>query len=495
MRNKTLYAISIIYLLIPNLIYYLYWTNLFIALAGITLLFYILFKNTLREQGFCKPFIFSNDLCIACMAAVVFTLASGITGFAYQTMDHWCHNAKFQDLLQNEWPLRFPANRPVMAYYFGYYLVPAALFKLAGHISQAAILIWSGLGIALGLLWICISLHQKWWAVFLVLCMGDFPRFFKGIAAHWSVQLYRYEEIGVEHWSNLENLFWAPNQFIPSLMLGGMLFYMIRHRLDYALLCFPTALALWWAAFPALVTGLITGLLLIGQWIRWGSSLGVMFRRVMLPFIAVIPVLMLFQSHPNPPESGLIWEFRGDLGNLLREYLVNTVADVLLFVFAFLIFRRVGLPGMPAAPFWVLIGFTLLFPLVRVGKVNDMLLRGMMPILILIGCYIVYPLASRPLPKVFAALRSDMSSLIIVLMLLVPAAVGVARLYRAARFNRITALWEPVQSKFIPMPYNAYPSLYETLRRRWSQQEAEQYLGKPDSFYEKYIAPPPEKVN
>ena len=491
MRNKTLYTASTIYLLIPNIIYYLYWTKPAIALSGITLLLYILYKSILQESGFRNAFIQLKDICIALLSAVGLTLASGITGFAFQTMDHWCHNAKFQELLQNDWPLRFPTTRPVMAYYFGYYLVPAAFSKLTGHITSMAILIWTSLGIALGLLWICISLHQKWWAVFLVLCVGDFPRVFKGIAAYWSIQLYRYEAIGVEHWSNLENLFWAPNQFIPSLILGGMLFHVIRHRLDYALLCFPTALALWWAAFPAFAIGLVTALLLVFQWVRWGISFRMLMERVVLPSIAAVPVLLLFLSHPHTPENGLIWAFRVDTGNLLREYLVNTVMDVLLFVFIFLVFRRVGLPGIPAGPFWVLICITLLFPLVRVGKVNDMLLRGMMPMLILIGGYLLYPLTSQRLPKVLGVLQANSVCLFIVLALLFPSIVGIARLHRAAKFNSITAWWDPASSKFVPMPYDAYPSLYETLRRRWSQQEADQYLGKPGSFYEKYIAPPP----
>jgi uncharacterized membrane protein (DUF485 family) len=493
MQSKILYQVSIIYLLIPNIIYYLYWAKPAVALTGIALLVFLLYKNISHKNGYCKTFIHLKDICIALIAAVGLTLASGVTGFAFQTMDHWCHNAKFQDLLQNDWPLRFPTNRPVMAYYFGYYLVPAAFSKLAGPVSTAAILVWTSLGIALGLLWICTSLHRKWWATLLVLCVGDFPRVFKGIAAHWSIQLYRYEDIGVEHWSNIENLFWAPNQFIPSLMLGGMLFHAMRHRLDYASICFPAALALWWAVFPALVTGLVIALLLVGQWIRWGVSLRGLFERVLLPVMVAAPVLLLFQSHPHPPENGLIWEFRDDAENLLREYLVNTVADVLLFVLVYLVSRRAGLPRIPAAPFWVLICITLLFPLVRVGKVNDMLLRGMMPVLILIGCYLLYPITDRPLPKVLAVLRTNAACLVIVVALLFPAVVGIARLYRAARFNRFTALWSPAASKFVPIPYDGYPSLFETLRQRWSQQEAEQYLGKPDSFYEKYIAPPPSQ--
>jgi hypothetical protein len=493
MRIKTLYTISILYLLIPNIIYYLYWTKPMLSITGNALILYIFFRNTLREGGFRNTFIDLKDLCIALIAAVVLTLASGINGFAFQTMDHWAHNAKFQELLQSDWPLRFPTNRPVMAYYFGYYLVPAAFSKLTGHISSAAILIWTSLGIALGLLWIFISLHEKWWIALLVLCVGDFPRLFKGIAAHWSIQVYRYEKIGVEHWSNLENLFWAPNQFIPALMLGGMLFYAIRHRLDYTLLCFPTALALWWAAFPALVTGFVMAVLLVCQWIRWGTSFTKLFERVLLPFIAAVPILLLFQSHPHPPENGLIWEFRGDPGNLLREYLTNTLADVLLFVCAFHLFRRIGLASIRAAPFWLLIGVTLLLPLFRVGKVNDMLLRGMMPVLILIGCYVLYPLSSQPAAKVAAALRYNVLCTIIVMALFIPALLGIARLFRAARINRITALWSPAGSKFTPMPYNTYPTLYEALLRRWSRQEAEQYLGKAGSFYDKYIAPTPEK--
>ncbi len=493
MRNKTLYRLTIAYLIIPNIIYYLFWVNHVLSIICISLSAHLFLKTALQEMEPCKTFIHLKDLFIACIFAGMLTLASGITGFAFQTMDHWGHNGKFQALFQNEWPLRFPANGPVMAYYFGYYLVPAAFSKLAGHISSAAILIWTSIGITLGLLWICISLHQKWWAVLLALCVGDFPRFLKGIAAHWSIRLYRFEDIGVEHWSNLENLFWAPNQFIPSLILGGMLFYVIRHRLNYALLCFPTALALWWAAFPALATGLIVALLLVFQWTRQGVSFCEFWEHALLPFITVIPLLLLFQAHPQPPQNGPIWEFRLDTGNLVREYLVNTVADVAVFVLAFMTFRRVGLPGVSALPFCLLVCITLIFPLARVGKVNDMLLRGMMPVLVLIGCCLLYPLTSQPLPKVLTEIWGNAFYVVIVLVLLVPSGVGIARLYRAARFNRITALWGPHELKFAPIPYHAYPSLYETLRQRWSQQEAEQYLGKPDSFYEEYIAPPPKE--
>ncbi|GGN14293.1 hypothetical protein GCM10010967_58210 [Dyadobacter beijingensis] len=453
---------------------------------------YILYKKVCAQNGFCKTCIDSEDLCITLAATISLTLISGIGGFAFQTMDYWCHNAKFQELLQNEWPLRFPADRPVMAYYFGYYLVPAAFSKLSGEVSAAAIMIWTGVGIMLGLLWLYIALCRKWWAMLLVLCVGDFPRFFKGIAANWSFPLYRYEEIGVEHWSNFENLFWAPNQFIPSLILGGMLFYVIRHRLDVALLCFPTVLSLWWAAFPALVVGLLAALLLVAQWIRWGATYRQLWGDVLLPLVAALPVMLLFQSHPQPPENGFIWTFRSDAANLLREYLTNTVADVLLFAAAFLVFRRAGFSNASTGPFWLLVGITMLFPLVRVGKVNDMLLRGMMPVLLLIGCYLLYPLAREPWPKVVAAFKGNMACMMIGLALLLQAVVGMGRLHRAARFNRITALWSPAESRFVPIPYNAYPSLYETLRQRWSQQEAEQYLGKTGSFYEKYIAPPPE---
>lgn len=490
MKIKYLYQLSILYLFIPNIIFYLYWIRPVFSVVGIALMCYLILKISLQNNMGHDRAIDLRNLCIALIAGIGLTLASGIAGFTFQTMDHWCHNAKFEELMQNAWPLRFPAGRPVMAYYFGYYVVPAAISQLINHISPMAILVWTGMGVFLGLLWLYVAVCRKWWAALFVLCTGDFPRLFKGVSALCSIHLYRYETLGIEHWSNFENLFWAPNQFIPSVILGGMCFYWICHRLDYTFLCFPAALALWWAAFPALVMGLVTGLLLMEQWIRRGIPVRDFLERALLPFVIAIPVLLLFLSHPDAPENGLIWKFRADKVNLLREYLANTVSDTLLFVLAVIAYRRAGLTGVPAH-FWLLVCITLLFPLVKVGKVNDMLLRGMMPVLILAGCCLLYPLASQPLRKVLTALRGHVFCAVMVVMLFSPAAIAFSRLWRAMRFNRITASWNLAGAKFMPIPYNAYPSLYEALRQRWSREEAEQYLGKPDSFYEKYIAPPP----
>ena len=135
MKIKYLYQLSILYLFIPNIIFYLYWIRPVFSVVGIALMCYLILKISLQNNIGHDRGIDLRNLCIALIAGIGLTLASGIAGFTFQTMDHWCHNAKFEELMQNAWPLRFPAGRPAMAYYFGYYVVPAAISQLINHIS------------------------------------------------------------------------------------------------------------------------------------------------------------------------------------------------------------------------------------------------------------------------------------------------------------------------------------------------------------------------
>ena len=124
------------------------------------------------------------------------------------------------------------------------------------------------------------------------------------------------------------------------------------------------------------------------------------------------------------------------------------------------------------------------------GKVNDFLFRGLMPYLIIIGIYLFYPLSeAKTYKESWSMIKKTPYSLILFLLLTSSSLIAAGRVFRAATVNQVTARMFPGKIAFDPIPYDAYPNIYEVLKDKWSQREADQYLGKKDSFYELNMTP------
>ena len=491
MTERHLRTLSILYLLVPNLLFFFNWVNLPFKVVGILLLCYAFFTDV-RYSAFSKEKVLNlRDLVIVGFASLLLTFVSGINGICYQTFDYWCHNTKFYELLSYQWPIRIPQDGPVISYYYGFYVVPVLFSKLTGTINESVIFVWTWLGFMIGVLWVYLVLNKRIFWVFLALCIGDLPHVIKSTLYKFSVKLYEFGDFGVENWSNMENLLWVPNQVIPTLIIGGILVYTLKKGLNINLVVLPVALSFWWAIFPAFVSGLLVGILIFLDVVKaqfriaWGSYL----NRVAVPFLACLPILVFYLSHAESPVSGFLWEFVSDPGNVFVEYLVNISINAALFTAAYFCFRKLDLPSLPSLAFVILIIFTVLFPLFRLGKVNDFLFRGMMPVLIIAGMYLFYPLTVYSAKRTFEVLKTSGVSIALVVLLASSSIIGVTRFWRAATVNQLTVKMGVNSAPFTPIPYDAYPNIYEVLKDKWSQQEANQYLGKSDSFYEKHMAP------
>jgi hypothetical protein len=486
MRAKTLRTLSIIYLMLPNFVFYYSWTTTSIAVAGIVLLVYILFDE-FKEPSFGTEAAFDlKDILIVLTFALILTAISGINGYFYQSKDYWAHNAKFQELFTYRWPVRLPDDTSaVISYYYGFYVVPSLFSKLAGHISEVVIFFWTFIGLALGIGWLYLSVHKKILYVWLILCLGDLPRVFMALLNLFSGSLYSLDEFGIENWSVFENLFWVPNQVIPALIIAGMFMYVLLKNGNISLLVLPIALSFWWAIFPAFVGGLLVAILVIREWIdsRFNIEWDVVIRKVFLPFIACVPVLILFFSHETIPVSGFLWEFDLDMNNMIKMYAANILINVALFFGTYLYIRKVQGNVLKPLPFYISIFLCLVFPLYRMGEVNDLLIRGMMPVLVIVGIYLFHPLTELTIKQTWKIVKSSGAFLVFALLLVSSSLLGAVRLWRAASVNQLS---DPT---FKPMPYDVYPNVYEALKAEWSQEGADQYTGDINSFYEKYIAP------
>jgi hypothetical protein len=489
MTEKFLRNISIIYLALPNFLFYFYWVNIPTAILGTVTLSYLILKDSLGKDYSLEIVLNAGHLVSIIVFSLFLTLVSGICGLAFQNVDYWAHNVKFYELMSYNWPLRF--DEAVISYYFGYYVVPGFVFKMTGEISEIVIFIWTWIGLLLGVCWLYLVLNKKLILVWVVLCIGDFPRLFKALFSLFSVKLYSFEDFGIEIWSNFENLLWVPNQIIPTLLIGGMMGYALKKRQQLDLLVLPVALSFWWAVFPTFISGLLVGGLVVRSWIlfpgeqKWSRIV----NRSLLPFLVCAPVLIFFLSHKASPLSGFVWTFRDATSNFIVEYVVNIGLNVIIFFSLYFLYKRAKLPGFDSIPAYFVFVLIVTLPLYRMGEVNDLLFRGAMPLLLLIGMYLLYPLSISSGDDFFLMVRKKPVMMALIILLFSSSIICLERVFRAAVHNPIIAGTVLNKHGFEPIPYDRYNNVYEVLQMKWSQKGADQYSGDTNSYYEKYIAP------
>jgi hypothetical protein len=489
MSVKQLRSLSIIYLLAPNLLFYYSWINLPLGILGILTLVYLIIKE-LKDVSFSVTKVLGKkDFLVVGLVSLFLTVVSGVNGYVFQNIDYWAHNVKYYELIHSAWPIRFPADGPVISYYYGYYVIPALFSAISGTISESFLFIWTWFGLALGIAWLSLALNKRIIYVLWVLFIGDLPRVIKKLFSWTSVGIYELGEFGVEHWSNFENLFWVPNQAIPTLIIGGMTVYVLSKKLNIDLLILPIALSFWWAIFPAFTSAVFVGVLVIRSWViaRFEIEWFRVINNVVIPFVVCLPILIFFLSHKEPAVSGFLWKFTGTSG-IFTRYLFNVGTNILLLLTAYMLLRKQKLTYLNQTAFFFIIFLSALFSLYRIGDANDFLLRGMMPILLIIGIFVFYPLTTLSARETYALFRSSALLTLVFSLLAASSLLGITRIYRAATVNRFTSELNS-KASFKPMPYDAYTNVYDLLKDKWSQEGANQYMGDTDSFYEKHLAP------
>lgn len=492
MNIHLLRCITVGYLLLPNLLFFTHWTRIQFAFFGVLALGFLFFE-VVKNKEFSKTDNLNPKSIITLIAiCLVATLVSGVTGICFQTLDHWAHNTKIYELFISDWPQRIPLEGPVVSYYYGYYVIPVLLSKWAGIIREDILFIWTAFGFFLGFAWLYLALNRKMIFVILALSVGDTPRFLKLIFSNLAGPLYTFSDFAIEPWSNFENLFWVPNQVIPTFIIAGMFVYVLKNKINVEYMVLPVALSFWWAVFPSVTSGAIIGIVVLRKWFLEGLKLDWLRagKLVVLPFLTCLPVLLFYLSHENLPASGFIWQFAGDLEGRTVEYLINIGLNFIIFTLVYLYYQKKGRATLPVFPILVTLCVILFFPLYRIGKLNDFLFRGLMPCLLVAGIYLFYPIANvSNYRKSWVLIRKSPYSLIIVLLLVSSSAIAGGRLYRAITVNQITTRLFPEKVAFKAIPYDGYSGIYEALQAKWTQEEADQYLGKEDSFYELNISP------
>jgi len=226
---KHLQKISILYLILPFLLFLFGWLRLSIAIPISLIIIFTLYK-LFKQQSPISNLQSSNSPITIYYLLITFLwlFFSGIGGYAFQNWDHHWRNAVFHDLINFDFPVYYsqPESGPVkmLVYYVGYWLPSALVGKFFGWgVANLFLFLWSWLGIILVALQLSNFLKTSPIKITLLLI------FFSGLDA-LGVLFFPQEYptlfpfvTHLEIWSgNLQyssfttQLFWVFNQAIPA---------------------------------------------------------------------------------------------------------------------------------------------------------------------------------------------------------------------------------------------------------------------------------------
>jgi hypothetical protein len=278
--RQALRSVTTIYLLIPALLFGLYWLRFPFSLISTLLVAVIILSAALDlkqaivdfQQGTKLDSLnqrkdrFFTIICLAVLLITLWLLFSGVGGFGHQNADYKASNALFKDLITQGWPPTLFAGdsqKPIV-YYVAYYLPAAAVGKLLGWVPANLVLfIWTLIGSMLAFSWFWrhsrISIKGKTSRIIglvIVFCLaGGLDYFGYYILKEKVFDLANHIDVWAGYFqysSNTTLMFWVPQQAIAGWLLISMIIDNIKTIQDVRYLWAVASACIIWSPFSVL---------------------------------------------------------------------------------------------------------------------------------------------------------------------------------------------------------------------------------------------------
>lgn len=485
MTTGVLRLASISYLLLPNMLFAAAWFRLPISLLMVVGLLY-LWSQEFKKRDMSGR-LSSGDILFLLVFVAIWLFFSGVGGMSSQTRDWFPHNSKFYDLYQNSWPTYFSEVGQYAVHYFGYYLVPAGLSKIAGKLLPEILVVWTALGFFLGASWIYLLLHRNRFLLLLFLFLRGTGLLIVTILTKLGMDKVVVPIINPSLRSIFDQSTFVPNQLIAVLITFGILFYDRLLLGKVASSFFVITLSFIWGIFPAIAMLVVFAFFFFE---KYGTKanykslfVGESVVMYLLPGIVFVPTFLYLLSSQNTPANGLLWSF-GPMETITLLYVTGIICDLLLFYLLAILFLRKGSAELHVVRF--LLGMLLLVSLFSMGKFNDSFFRASMVFFIGILVLILRKVHNRWVAGQLST-KLLVNPVIVIVAFLMFLGVG-AKAY-LLRDNIIVAHFLPERSRMIRYSYDAYPNVYQALKEGCKDEQlASQYLGAKNSFYAKYLS-------
>lgn len=407
-------------------------------------------------------------------------LVSGIGGLGAQNEDWLKHNAVLHDLATSEWPVIYQQAPPglsgqYLTYYVAYYLPAALVGRVAGltaaHLALSA---WTFLGLLLTATWLQRLLRSRLWifwagwfllsgmdAVGVLMRRGDSDYVF----LEWWATLGQYS-------SNVTLLLWVPQHALPGWIATALILDETEREGNLAWTGLAAALTGLWSPFVTI--GLVPLAVVLAARAKWRTAVS-FANLVAAPLLLGIAVAYLTTVRRDdiPNQWNLL---RYETSWFLRVYVAVVVLEFgAVAALAWWHLRRSRSDALPGAGWngtWLLVAVICLslLPWYQVGICNDLMMRASIPSLVLLWVVVLRALASPAF-----RIQTWASSLLAFCLLL----GAIQPLYQIGAQVDKTRLG-------LKLSGDRAVTIFDVPDQYWSQ-----YLGYPETFFFRHLAPPP----
>ena len=257
---QTLKISTILYLLIPSILFFLTWIHLWIGIPCVLFIIFYTWK-TFQESDF-SPYeinISSQAILLCFGISIALNYVLGIGEFRPQTYDFQANNFKYYDLITHQLPVFYTEQKTYLCYYTGYYLPSALLAKIFGiETCRYFSFVWSVIGMGLVFLWIStftrknivglltiILLFANAWFVIKLLIYFEY---FQEYLHPYYIQLNQFKLITT---SLIRNYAWATQHTIPACLGVCILIDNFKHKTDLKYLLLMLLSTMFWSPLTA----------------------------------------------------------------------------------------------------------------------------------------------------------------------------------------------------------------------------------------------------
>lgn len=397
MRGRSTFSLENILLalfLLPVILFLITWFRYSVGIPSafaLSLFFWRLLRTDSDQTPFPKWTFLEWALLLS--GALVWVGLSGTGGIGYQNWDHVKHNAMLNDLILNEWPVRYGSDSATLVYYIPFYLIPALIGKAAGW-TPANILLWIQyfIFVTLILIWITQRTGAKHFAVLPAILI---IMFFSGNdwIAHTTMggppPLHR----SLEWWnpftaylSITTQLFWTPNSALAA-WTGTILLLSALNRETVSRAFFICLLVFYWC--PYVFFGIFPFLLLFiplkGSRIRFLSS---EWRWMMLLIPASILAIVYYSAKSDSIPVDSVLQNQMSILALILSYISFVFLEILwLFPFFWYFKTKRAIDENSWRIALVAFATLMVIPLMMSPSIMDFIMKASMgPIFIIAIC-------------------------------------------------------------------------------------------------------------
>lgn len=394
--------LTIAYMLVPHLIFSFGWLKLpFALLLSLALIGgYFLFCRTATITRHSYPFSLENNRQYLALAIIVvmMTLFSGAGALLPQTADWNKHSAILNELLLNDWPVRFSGSPGkggdwLLCYYFAYYLPAAVIGKYSGlPLANGALFLWTLLGFSLTVIWLRrLSGKNSWIVIVIWIFLSGMDLVGAALGGvvrdnlQWWARFAQYS-------SNTTLLQWVPQHALPGWLATSVIVDQVERKGGLANIGFVAALTGLWSPFVTL--GLLP-LVVVAAIRLKAKGLCSLLNLAIAPVI-LLPVAAFLQSTRFQEIHGYTcFKSYGLLGGSWFWLKFCLLEFLLVFILLGMLYLKNNGPYIVYQREWfVTWGWALMVPLTllpffHVGIFNDLAMRASIPALFLLWLLVI----------------------------------------------------------------------------------------------------------